>query len=310
MYYTRRHARALFHYFIHYFIHSLFHSFIVSKRNVSSVVRVVGARRRVSRHTPTRRASMVALRSLVDARVERVVVASRRRPRRARVAASRERADDATTTIDVDNVAAPRFIAAALALALATTPAPVGAIPQTSECATNSCDGCVRDDARRRRGDARDAKKSPGWIFGFSRLTARRRARDSFERSRRYDYSGKDFTGTGEYFTKGSLKRANFNGANLTGISLFGADLTGATFVDANLSNANLGQANLTGADFTGALLSGAIVSSAQLDDVKIDNSDWSDVIVRKDVLTGLCKVANGENPTTGNPTAFSLLCP
>ena len=146
---------------------------------------------------------------------------------------------------------------------------------------------------------------------GFSRLTARSpRARDSFERSRRYDYSGKDFTGTGEYFTKGSLKRANFNGANLTGISLFGADLTGATFVDANLSNANLGQANLTGADFTGAVLSGAIVSSAQLDDVKIDNSDWSDVIVRKDVLTGLCKVANGENPTTGNPTAFSLLCP
>ena len=38
------------------------------------------------------------------------------------------------------------------------------AIPQTSECATNSCDGCVRDDARTRRGDARDAK-SPGWIF-------------------------------------------------------------------------------------------------------------------------------------------------
>ena len=209
---------------------------------------------------------MVALRSLVDARVERVVVASRRRPRRARVAASRERADDATTTIDVDNVAAPRFIAAALALALATTPAPVGAIPQTSECATNSCDG--------------------------------------------YDYSGKNFEGTGEYFTKGSLKRANFNDANLTGITLFGADLSNATFVNANLSNANLGQANLTGADFTNAILSGAIVSSAQLDEVKLTNSDWSDVIVRKDVLTGLCKVADGENPVTGNITALSLMCP
>ncbi len=94
---------------------------------------------------------MAALRSLVDARVERVVVvASRRRPLRARVAAAREGTDDATTTIDVDNVAAPRFIAAALALALATTPAPVSAIPQTSECATNSCDGCVSDEATRR----------------------------------------------------------------------------------------------------------------------------------------------------------------
>jgi uncharacterized protein YjbI with pentapeptide repeats len=80
--------------------------------------------------------------------------------------------------------------------------------------------------------------------------------------------------------------------------------------VNANLSNANLGQANLTGADFTNAILSGAIVSSAQLDEVKLTNSDWSDVIVRKDVLTGLCKVADGENPVTGNITALSLMCP
>ena len=131
---------------------------------------------------------------------------------------------------------------------------------------------------------------------GFSRLTAAPARADSFERSRRYDYSGKDFTGTGEYFTKGSLKRANFNGANLTGISLF-TDLTGDV-CDANLSNANLGQANLTGADFTGAVLSGAIVSSAQLDDVKIDNSDWSDVIVRKDVLTDCVKWRTGKPAT------------
>ena len=31
---------------------------------------------------------------------------------------------------------------------------------------------------------------------------------------------------------------------------------------------------------------------------------------VRKDVLTGLCKVADGENPVTGNITALSLMCP
>jgi len=140
------------------------------------------------------------------------------------------------------------------------------AIPQTSECATNSCDG--------------------------------------------YDYSGKDFSKTGEYFTKGSLKRANFNDTNLTGVTLFGADLSNATFVNANLTNANLGQCNLTGADFTNAVLSGAIVSSANLEDAIITNSDWTDVIVRKDVQTALCKVADGSNPVTGEITALSLLCP
>ena len=153
----------------------------------------------------------------------------------------------------------------ALSAALTLSPTAAIAIPQTSECATNSCDG--------------------------------------------NDYSGKKLAGTGAFFTKGSLKRANFNGADLTGITLFGADLTGATFVNANLTNANLGQANLTGADLTGANLSGAIVSSAQLEDVKIADSDWSDVIVRKDVQQSLCKVADGMNAETGNPTAMSLMC-
>lgn len=88
---------------------------------------------------------MSALRSLVDARVAPTVV-PRRRGTTARVRVAPVAASRVDERIDV-SVAAPRFIAAALALTLATTPAPASAIPQTSECATNSCDGCVRDDA-------------------------------------------------------------------------------------------------------------------------------------------------------------------
>ena len=154
---------------------------------------------------------------------------------------------------------------AATALALALN-APIAlAIPQTSECATNSCDD--------------------------------------------NDYSGRDLTA--EFYTKGSLKRAKFSGSNLAGVTLFGADLTDADFTGADLTNANLGQCNRTGTIFKDANLSGAIVSGANMDELgDIDGSDWTDVIVRKDVNDKMCaKNPQGVNAVTGNPTAMSLFC-
>ena len=87
-----------------------------------------------------------------------------------------------------------------------------------------------------------------------------------------FDYHDQDLTQT--YFTKGSLKRANFRGANLSGISLFGANLEEADFTGANLENANLGQCNLLKTNFTGANLTNAIVSGASnLETVKANDS-------------------------------------
>jgi len=107
------------------------------------------------------------------------------------------------------------------------------------------------------------------------------------------------------------VKRANFRNSNLAGVTLFGADLTEADFTGADLTNANIGQCNLTGTIFKDANLSGAIVSGANMDDVgDIDGSDWTDVIVRKDVNDKLCaKKPTGLNPVTGAPTAMTLFC-
>lgn len=60
-----------------------------------------------------------------------------------------------------------------------------------------------------------------------------------------------------------------------------------------------------------GALPPGAIVSGANMDDVgDINGSDWTDVIVRKDINVKLCKKSpQGMNAVTGNPTALSLFC-
>jgi len=157
------------------------------------------------------------------------------------------------------------------------------------------------------------------------------------------DYSGKDLTK--EYYTKGSVKFADFTNSNLERVSLFGANLTGAKLVGtplclaprrhqpphvtasawilsqfttdrplsvppgANLTYADLGQANLTKADLSDARLEGAIVSSTIFDNVTIVGTDFTDTIIRKDINDYLCSIASGTNPTTGVETRDSLLC-
>jgi uncharacterized protein YjbI with pentapeptide repeats len=67
---------------------------------------------------------------------------------------------------------------------------------------------------------------------------------------------------------------------------------------------------DLEGADFTGAVLEGAMVTNARFKDNRLDGSDWTDVILRKDQYKYLCSIANGVNPSTGVNTRESLNCP
>lgn len=65
-----------------------------------------------------------------------------------------------------------------------------------------------------------------------------------------------------------------------------------------------------TNATVTNANLTGAFVTNAQFKRVKIAGSDWSDVVLRKDVQEYLCSIAEGTNPVTGVSTRESLVCP
>ncbi|GIL55050.1 hypothetical protein Vafri_10692 [Volvox africanus] len=122
------------------------------------------------------------------------------------------------------------------------------------------------------------------------------------------DLSGKDLRKF--KLTKANLRRTNFTDANLEGVSLFGSLSEGAIFRGANLRNADLESGNYEDADFTNAVLEGAFVNNAQFIKVTITGSDWTDVVLRKDVLKELCTIADGVNPTTGVSTRESLLCP
>ena len=121
------------------------------------------------------------------------------------------------------------------------------------------------------------------------------------------DFSGQSLTDMD--FTKTIMKQCNFDKANLRGVSFFASFAEGSTFRGADLSFADMESGNFEYADFTDAVLEGAQVSAARFERAIIDNTDWSDVVLRKDVQQFLCKKAKGVNPTTGIPTRESLMC-
>lgn len=69
--------------------------------------------------------------------------------------------------------------------------------------------------------------------------------------------------------------------------------------------------ANLRRADLTGANLSGAYIgSTTKFNGVLLEDSDWSDTLLRKDQQNYLCSLAKGTNPMSGIDTRESLFCP
>ena len=124
---------------------------------------------------------------------------------------------------------------------------------------------------------------------------------------------GADFSGKvlmGDDFTKANMREANFSHADLRGVRFFGGNLESANLEGANLSGTTLDAARLTNANLTNALLEGAFAFNAKFAGATIDGADFTDVEVRQDERTLLCKLAKGRNPVTGRETRETLDCP
>jgi uncharacterized protein YjbI with pentapeptide repeats len=123
----------------------------------------------------------------------------------------------------------------------------------------------------------------------------------------RSNFANRDLTDSS--FTKANLRYSDFSHANLQGVSFFGANLESANLEGANLTNATLDTARLTEANLTNAILEGAYTFNTLFKGAIITGADFTDVEVRRDALTGLCKVAQGKNPITGRETRKTLNC-
>ena len=123
------------------------------------------------------------------------------------------------------------------------------------------------------------------------------------------DWEGKTLKGVA--FQQSVMRKCNFKKTNLFSASFFDADLAGTSFEDASMKQVNLEMADLTDADLTGADLTEAYMAGAVIRNLKkIENTDWTDVDMRKDQRSYLCGIAKGKNAQTGVDTRESLMCP
>ncbi|KAL4442056.1 hypothetical protein ABPG77_011317 [Micractinium sp. CCAP 211/92] len=100
------------------------------------------------------------------------------------------------------------------------------------------------------------------------------------------------------------------SGNSLAFSDLSGQDLRKNKYTKADLRGVDMSGSNLEGVTLlarwpptpTDQRAAGAVKS--------IKGADFTDVVLRKDVQAGLCKIADGVNPSTGVATRDSLLCP
>jgi uncharacterized protein YjbI with pentapeptide repeats len=137
----------------------------------------------------------------------------------------------------------------------------------------------------------------PAWANAYDKQTLINR-----------DFSGQDLRGS--QFNQSNMRNSTFKGANLQGVSFFGTNLTNVDMTGADLTGAAIDNARLSKTNLTNAILTGAFATSTKFVGTIIDGADFTDVLLRKDVLKILCATASGTNPTTGRKTRETLDCP
>ena len=151
---------------------------------------------------------------------------------------------------------------------------------------------------------AKGAASTQGFNSGSVKTITRGAALDGS------NFQGQNLKGVS--FQQSLVRNTNFKDAQLQAASFFDADLSFADMTDAQMNQANLELACLDNTIFRNAVVTEAYVSGAtKINEVDIENSDWTDTVLRKGQKLYLCTLpsAKGTNTFTGVDTRDSLLC-
>eukprot|EP00527_Entomoneis_sp_CCMP2396_P004443 CAMPEP_0198144056 /NCGR_PEP_ID=MMETSP1443-20131203/12500_1 /TAXON_ID=186043 /ORGANISM="Entomoneis sp., Strain CCMP2396" /LENGTH=192 /DNA_ID=CAMNT_0043807389 /DNA_START=268 /DNA_END=846 /DNA_ORIENTATION=+ len=129
------------------------------------------------------------------------------------------------------------------------------------------------------------------------------------------DISGQDFSKSSyknKNFTQVIAKATDFSGSNLQGCRFFKAYLVKTDFTGADIRGASLEDTSMDEALLRDVNAAGAYFSSSILDVKDLENADFTDAQFPPKTLALLCDRPDmkGVNPTTGEDTRDSAMCP
>jgi len=129
------------------------------------------------------------------------------------------------------------------------------------------------------------------------------------------DISGQDFSNKnfkGKDFTQVVAKGTTFAKSNLQGCRFYNSFLVDANFEGSDARGASFERNNMDGVNLKDAVLSGAYFGDSLPGVASMENADFTDASMPEKVLGVVCarEDAKGTNPTTGEDTRDSLMCP